>query len=80
MDMAEKLPSMTDQQLAIMRGNAERLGQVGTNKQRGEAARLLPLILAEIDGRKARVPTPAKPPRRSAKATAKAAAATAASR
>ena len=64
MDVAEKLPSLTDQQLAIMRANAERLGQAGTNKQQGEAARLLPLIQAEIDERKARAPAKPKAVRR----------------
>jgi hypothetical protein len=68
MNIADRLPSMTDQQLAIMRGNAARLGATGTNKQKGEAARLLPLIEAEIDGRKARAPAPAKPAGRRKKA------------
>jgi hypothetical protein len=63
MDIAAKLPSLTDQQLAIMRANAERLGEAGTNKQQGEAARLLPLIQAEIDDRKARAPAPAAKPK-----------------
>ena len=66
MDLATRLPSMTDQQLATMLGNAERLGQAGTNKQKGEAERLLPLIQAEIEERKARAPV--KPVRRSRKA------------
>ena len=64
MDIAEKVPSLTDQQLAVMRANAERLGQVGTHKQQGEAARLLPLIQAEIDERKARAPAKPKAVRR----------------
>ena len=60
MDMATRLPSMTDQQLSTMRGNAERLGEGGNSKQKTEAARLLPLIQAEIDERKARAPAPVK--------------------
>jgi hypothetical protein len=68
MDIAERLPTLTDQQLTVMRSNAERLGRAGTNKQQGEAKRLLPLIQAEIDGRKARAPAPAKPARRTKKA------------
>ena len=72
MDVATRLPSMTDQQLATMLGNAERLGEAGTNKQKGEAARLLPLIQAEIDDRKARAPAPVKAVRRSKKAPARA--------
>ena len=67
MDVASRLPSMTDQQLATMLGNAERLGLAGTNKQKGEAARLMPLIQAEIEERKARAPAPVKAIRRSKK-------------
>jgi hypothetical protein len=68
MDMATKLPSLTDQQLSTMLGNAERLGHAGTNKQKGEAARMMPLIQAELDERKARAPAPVKAVRRSRKA------------
>lgn len=68
MDIATRLPTLSDQQLATMLGNAERLGQAGTNKQRGEAARLLPLIQAELEERKARMPVKAKPVRRTKKA------------
>ena len=68
MDIAERLPSLTDQQLAIMRANAERLAERGTNKQKAESARLLPLIDAEMADRKARAPAPAKVVRRSRKA------------
>lgn len=68
MDMAEKIPSMTDQQLAIMLGNAERLGQAGNKKQKGQVAHLMPLIQAEIDDRRARAPIPIKAVRRSRKA------------
>jgi hypothetical protein len=56
MNIAEKLPSLTDKDLASLRSNAERLGQAGTPKQQEEAARLLPLIEAELGGRKARAP------------------------
>ena len=68
MDIAERLPSLTDQQLAIMRANAERLAEGGTNKQQAESARLLPLIDAEMADRKARAPAPVKAVRRSRKA------------
>jgi len=68
MDIATRLPTLSDQQLATMLGNAERLGQAGTNKQKGEAARLLPLIQAELEERKARMPVKAKPVRRTKKA------------
>jgi hypothetical protein len=56
MRIAEKLPSMTDKDLASLRTNAQRLGQSGTPQQQQEATRLLPLIDAELDGRKARTP------------------------
>ena len=68
MDMATRLPSLTEQQLATMLGNAERLNLAGTKKQKGEAARLMPLIQAEIDERKARAPAPVKAVRRAKKA------------
>jgi hypothetical protein len=68
MDIAERLPSLTDQQLAIMRANAERLAEGGTHKQQAESARLLPLIDAEIADRKARAPAAVKAVRRSKKA------------
>jgi len=68
MDIATRLPSLSDQQLATMLGNAERLGQAGTNKQKGEAARLMPLIQAELDERRARAPEKRKPVRRTKKA------------
>ena len=68
MDIAERLPSLTDQQLAIMRANAERLAEEGTNKQQAESARMLTLIEAEIADRKARAPAPVQAVRRSRKA------------
>jgi superfamily II DNA or RNA helicase len=53
MDMAERLPSLTSEDLASLRSNAERLGLTGTPRQQEEADRLLPLIDAEVKGRKA---------------------------
>ena len=52
MNIEEKLPTMTDAELTSLRGNAKRLGQAGTAKQQEAAERLLPLIAAEIAGRK----------------------------
>jgi hypothetical protein len=52
MDMAERLPSLTSEDLASLRSNAERLGRTGTPRQQEEADRLLPLIEAEVKGRK----------------------------
>jgi hypothetical protein len=68
MDMATQLPSLTEKQLSTMLGNAERLGLAGNKKQKGEAARLMPLIQAEIDDRKARAPVKVKAVRRPRKA------------
>ena len=68
MDIATRLPSLSEQQLATMLGNAERLGNSGTKKQKSEAARLAPLIQAEIEERRARAPAPVKMVRRSKKA------------
>ena len=67
MDMATQLPSLTEKQLSTMLGNAERLGLAGNKKQKIEATRLLPLIQAEIDERKARAPVKVKPVRRTGK-------------
>ena len=73
MDVATQLPSMTEKQLSTMLGNAERLGIAGNKKQKLEATRLMPLIQAEIDERKARAPVKVKAVRRSRKAPAEAA-------
>ncbi len=67
MTIDEKLPSLTDKELTTLRSNAQRLGASGTPKQQAEASRLLPLISAELDGRKARAPEPMKALRRTAK-------------
>ena len=67
MNIDDKLPSLTDKELANLRSNAQRLGTSGTPKQQAEASRLLPLITAELDGRKARAPEPMKALRRTKK-------------
>ncbi|HEX8233325.1 MAG TPA: hypothetical protein VF559_08280 [Caulobacteraceae bacterium] len=60
MSMSEMIPRMNDDQLATLRGNAVRLEQSGTGKQRTDAAELLPLIAAEVAERIARKPAPVK--------------------
>ena len=60
MDMAERLPSLSEKDLRTLRGNAERLGRTGTSKQQTEATRLLPLIEAELEDRKSREPPRAR--------------------
>ena len=75
-DIGEQVPSMTDAQLKIMKENVIRLQTTGSDKQKNEAARLLPLIEAEMAGRKPPVVekakrAPAKPKVAKAKAAAK---------
>ena len=53
MDLAAKLPQMEDAALAVLRENAERLGQTGTSAQRAAAAALMPALDAELESRRA---------------------------
>ena len=50
-DIVSKLPGMADEQLTILRGNAERLETSGTAAQQKSAAALLPAVRAEIASR-----------------------------
>jgi hypothetical protein len=59
-DIAEQVPSMTEAQLKTFRDNVVRLQASGTDRQKTEAERLLPLILAELAGRKPETPTTPK--------------------
>jgi hypothetical protein len=56
MDLVEKLPKMTNDALANLHSNAERLSQAGTAKQKAAALALLPAVLAEITSRQADKP------------------------
>ena len=47
MDLIEKLPGMTDDDLGTLVSNAERLLQAGTPKQQKAAEAMLPAIRAE---------------------------------
>jgi len=49
----ERIPEMTDKELENLRVNAERLAQSGASKQQVEAARLLPIIAAAVEERRA---------------------------
>jgi len=51
MDLIEKLPGMTDDDLGTLVSNAERLLQTGTPKQQQAAEAMLPAIRAETDRR-----------------------------
>jgi hypothetical protein len=53
MSLDDKIPAMTDAQLKALQANASRLAETGAAKQQAEAARLLPLVGAEIDARAA---------------------------
>ncbi len=71
MNMLERIPEMTDQELATLHGNAQRLESSGAPAQQKAAAEMLPAITAELAEREAR-----KPPKKTTKkaATKKAAA------
>lgn len=59
MTLADRLPTMTDKDLTVLLANAERLGRTGTVRQKEDATRLFPLIVAEQEARKAAKPVPA---------------------
>jgi len=68
MDLLAKLPEMSDDALANLRVNAERLQHTGTAAQRSDAAALLPAVEAEIGARrlaKVRAPRKTAPTERS---------------
>lgn len=64
MAIDERIASYSDKELATLRENAERLAVSGSAKQKAEAERLMPLVLAELAERKARAPV--KPARKTA--------------
>jgi hypothetical protein len=68
--MSDKLPGLTDPELATLRSNAVRLQENGTPKQRQAADDLLPAIDAELSERRTRADArkPARSPRRRAPA------------
>jgi hypothetical protein len=56
MSIDERIPGYSDKELATLRANAARLSASGNPRQRAEAERLLPLVDAELAGRKAKAP------------------------
>ena len=48
MTIAERIPVLTDAELANLNANAKRLSETGTPAQRAAAADLMPLIEAQI--------------------------------
>lgn len=53
MELIEKLPQMSDGQLANLLANARRLGASGGPRQQADAAALLPALEAAVADRKA---------------------------
>ena len=66
MNMLERIPEMTDQELATLHGNAQRLESAGAPAQQKAAAEMMPAITAELAEREAR-----KPPKKTAKKATK---------
>lgn len=60
MSIDERIPALSDKELASLKDNAMRLGESGSPKQKIESDRLMPLIVAELAERKARAPAPRK--------------------
>ena len=59
MSIDERIPSLSDKELASLQENAMRLALSGSLKQKADCERVLPLIDAELAERKARAPAPA---------------------
>lgn len=54
MSLIEKLPAMTDIELATLKANADALAASGSDKQKNAAAALMPALEAELDVRRER--------------------------
>ncbi len=67
MSIEDRIPSLSDKELASLQENAMRLALSGSIKQKADCERVLPLIDAELAERKARAPAPAA--RKTAKKT-----------
>jgi hypothetical protein len=59
MSIDDRIPTLTDKELASLQENAARLALSGSAKQKADCERVLPLIDAELAERKARAPAPA---------------------
>ena len=60
MSIDERIPALSDKELASLKDNAARLALSGSVRQKSESERLTPLIDAELAERKARAPAPRK--------------------
>ena len=72
MSIEDRIPTLTDKELASLQENAMRLAQSDSAKQKADCERVLPLIDAEFAERKARAPAPAARKTSAKKAKAKA--------
>lgn len=63
--LRDRVPQMSDADLASLNANAQRLKTAGTTQQRAAAAELLPVIEAELSDRRAKklAAMPPKAPR-----------------
>jgi hypothetical protein len=52
MTIETKIPAMTDQEVATLYANAERISKGAASKQQAEAERLLPIIAEALDERR----------------------------
>ena len=61
MAIVDMIPTLPDKELAVLKGNADRLASSGTPKQQAQAAELMPSIVAELAARLALKPTKRAP-------------------
>jgi hypothetical protein len=66
MAIEDNFSTMTDSEMKTLAANVERLSTTGSDRQRLEAARLQPLIAAELAARIAAKPAPKTPVRKKA--------------
>jgi len=76
MSLLERIPTMSDEEVVNLLANAQRLSEVGDDKQKAAAAELLPALQTEADQRRdARLERAKEKRAATRKATLKAAAA-----
>ena len=52
MEIEERIPDLSDKELENLHANAVRLAESGTDRQRAQAERLLPLLSAAVEERR----------------------------
>jgi hypothetical protein len=55
-DIDQRIPQLSDKELEILHANAVRLAGSGTQQQRQRAESLLPLLVSELESRRANRP------------------------